>query len=106
VDPGWSVAVVVCANQRAPAHRRGSCGREAGQALRHWLRDRARAEGVRGDVVVHAGGCMDVCGSGTTVAVHAAGQPRRVFVVGSADVDREGLWQRVAEAIAAFPPER
>lgn len=69
---------------------------EAGRELRQWLRDRARAEGVRAQLVVHAGGCMDVCGKGTTVAILRP-DGRRVMVVGPGD--REALWAAIREAL-------
>lgn len=96
VTPGWRCAVVVCCNERPPGHPRGSCGERNGVALRDWLRDRARAEGQRGAIVVHRGGCMDVCGQGTTVAVHGEGG-RRVLCV--RDGDRELLWAAVVASV-------
>ncbi|MEZ4318017.1 MAG: hypothetical protein R3F61_10955 [Myxococcota bacterium] len=97
VDPTWSVAVVVCGNERAAGSSRGCCGRERGRELRMWLRDRARAEGIRSALVVHLGGCMDVCGAGTTVALHGRGGDRRVLVV--EPDDREALWHEVVRAV-------
>ncbi len=96
VHPSWSIAVTVCANQRPETSGRGCCGRERGRALRQWLRDRARAEGVRSRLVVHAGGCMDVCADGVTIALHFDGG-RRVFVVGEGD--REAVWAEVVRLV-------
>jgi predicted metal-binding protein len=96
VEPAWRCAVVVCGNERSADHPRGSCGAERAQSLRAWLRDRARQHGLKHELVVHRGGCMDVCGEGTTVAVHGEGG-RQVFVV--LPGDEAALWARVSESV-------
>lgn len=98
VDPTWRLAVLVCHNQRDSGSDRPSCGGVAGAPLRAWLRDRARAEGLRSAVLVARSGCLDVCsGRGTTVALLAAdGAPRRVLVV--REGEREALWDLVRDA--------
>lgn len=97
VDPGWRCAVVVCCNERPAGHPRGCCGEAAGAELRAWLRDRARADGLKRAVVVHRGGCMDVCGAGTTVGIHPREGVARILVVGPDD--REALWAAVAASV-------
>lgn len=77
VDPDWTTTVVVCCNERVG---RACCGRAAGEALRDTLRDWARQQGLKKDLVVHRGSCMGVCGAGTTVAVHTR-STREVWVV-------------------------
>jgi len=96
VNPSWTLTVVVCANERSPESGRRSCGKAAGRELRYWLRDRAREEGIRDAMVVHAGGCMDVCGLGTTVTLLGP-SVRRVWITGSQD--REALWDEVVGLI-------
>ena len=83
MNPGWTHTVVVCCNQR---QGRDCCGREAGEALRDALRDAARAAGVRKQLVVHRGSCMDVCGPGVTVAVHGP-EGRRMWSVRAGETD-------------------
>ncbi len=90
--------VLVCANERDRLSGRNSCGHAAGGALRKWLRDRARIEGIKGEVLVSTVRCLGICPDrGTTIAAlpdPTSGRERRVWVVETED-DWPAAWQQV-----------
>lgn len=98
--PRWHGAVFVCHNEREPGARRASCGLQAGAELRGWLRDRLRAEGLKGRILCTRSGCLDVCsGRGVTVALVPAGGERPVELLVVDVSDRERLWERVRSTL-------
>ncbi|MCB9671151.1 MAG: hypothetical protein H6736_07635 [Alphaproteobacteria bacterium] len=94
--PTWDLAVLVCCNQRPEGSRRGCCGREPGEALVGWLRDRSRADGLKHRMVIHRTGCLDACAGGTSVALLSASE-RSIVKVGPED--REAVWARVCDVL-------
>lgn len=93
VSAPWKAgAVLVCANEREPGAKKPSCGLERGSELRQWLKDRIKAEGLKGEILSVRTGCLGVCSAlGVTVAICPADGQRRVFVVDPVN-DREDLW--------------
>lgn len=95
IHPSWTLAVLVCCNQRPDGHRRSACGRIAGEGLVAALKDRARAAECRKRLVVHRVGCLDACGNGTTVAFLDRG--REIVKVDPSD--DQAVWRRVCDHI-------
>jgi hypothetical protein len=86
---------MVCANERDPALGRAYCGASEGSELRRWLKDRVRAEGLRGSVLALKTGCLGICSDfGVTVAIIPVGKPREIVVFPS-ECDREELWTTI-----------
>lgn len=96
ITPTWQTLVAVCTHQRPEGADRACCG-AAGQELRNWLKDRVRAEGLKGVVLATQSGCQDVCSPrGVTVTLRGAAAAHSVIVEGTED--REALWQAVCAA--------
>lgn len=62
--------VLLCNRQRPPGSRKPSCGHHGADALRDWLKDAMKAEGLWGDAArVAPVDCLDVCpNAGVVVA--------------------------------------
>jgi predicted metal-binding protein len=95
VKASWSSCVLVCAHERDPALGRAYCGAAKGSELRQWLKDRVKAEGLRGQVLVVKTGCLGICSDhGITVAVIPEAK-RRELVVFPAGADKAKLWATI-----------
>ena len=101
VKADWHGAVFVCCNERDPEEGRASCGEAAGSELRRWLKDRRRAEGLKGEILAARSSCLGVCSpQGITIAILPdPSRGDRELVVFPADGDREALWARVKEVL-------
>lgn len=94
----WRAGVVlVCGNERPPGAEKPSCGHERGTALRVWLKDRIKAEGLKGEILSSRTTCLGVCSAlGVTVEiVPIRGDGERVTLVVDPEADREELWDAV-----------
>jgi len=99
VDAKWTDCVMVCANERDPELGRAYCGASEGSELRQWLKDRVRAEGLRGKMLAVKTGCLGICADrGVTVAIVPEGK-RRELVVFPNECDREQLWETIASIL-------
>jgi (2Fe-2S) ferredoxin len=70
--PFYSCHVFVCTNVRPPNHPRGSCARKNSVELRDYMKDKAKAMGLKG-VRINASGCLDRCELGPDMVVYPDG---------------------------------
>jgi (2Fe-2S) ferredoxin len=70
--PFFRAHVFVCCNRRPDGHRRGSCAARGAEALRDYMKARAKELGLSG-VRVNMAGCLDRCEFGPTLVVYPEG---------------------------------
>ena len=70
--PFYRAHVFVCCNRRPEGHRRGSCAARGSEALRDYMKARAKELGVAG-VRVNMAGCLDRCEFGPTMVIYPEG---------------------------------
>jgi len=70
--PFYEAHVFVCCNRRPEGHRRGSCAARGSEALRDYMKARAKELGL-GRVRVNMSGCLDRCEFGPAVAIYPEG---------------------------------
>ncbi len=64
--------VFCCVNERAADHPRGCCKAKGSQALRDYMKNRAKELGVK-RVRINSSGCLDRCELGPTMVVYPEG---------------------------------
>jgi (2Fe-2S) ferredoxin len=64
--------VFVCCNRRPDGHRRGSCAARGSEALRDYMKARAKELGLAG-IRVNMAGCLDRCEFGPTLVIYPEG---------------------------------
>lgn len=62
----------VCCNRRPDGHRRGSCAARGSEALRDYMKARAKELGITG-IRVNQAGCLDRCEFGPTMVIYPEG---------------------------------
>jgi (2Fe-2S) ferredoxin len=62
----------VCCNRRPDGHERGSCAAKGSEALRDYMKKRAKELGLKG-VRVNMAGCLDRCELGPCVVIYPEG---------------------------------
>lgn len=70
--PFFEAHVFVCCNRRPDGHKRGSCAAKGSEALRDYMKARAKELGL-GRVRVNMAGCLDRCEFGPTLVVYPEG---------------------------------
>ena len=70
--PYFDCHVFVCTNTRPVDHPRGSCARKGSEDLRAYMKDKAKALGLKG-VRVNAAGCLDRCELGPNLVIYPEG---------------------------------
>lgn len=75
--PYYEAHVFVCCNRRPDGHRRGSCAAAGSEALRDYMKARAKELGLKG-VRVNMAGCLDRCEFGPTMVIYPEGVWYRV----------------------------
>ena len=70
--PYYRLHVFACTNARPAGHPRGSCAGRGAEALRDYMKARAKEMGLR-DVRVNSAGCLDRCELGPVVVVYPDG---------------------------------
>ncbi|MBP0444719.1 (2Fe-2S) ferredoxin domain-containing protein [Roseomonas sp. SSH11] len=71
--PLWfDVHLFVCTNRRPDGHRRGSCAARGGEALRDYMKARAKEMGLK-RVRVNSAGCLDRCEFGPAMVIYPEG---------------------------------
>jgi (2Fe-2S) ferredoxin len=70
--PYFRAHIFVCCNRRPDGHRRGSCAERGSEALRDYMKVRAKELGLRG-VRVNQAGCLDRCEFGPTLVIYPEG---------------------------------
>ena len=75
--PYYEAHVFMCCNRRPDGHRRGSCAAAGSEALRDYMKARAKELGLKG-VRVNLAGCLDRCEFGPTMVIYPEGVWYRV----------------------------
>ena len=70
--PYYEAHVFCCTNKRPAGHPRGCCSDKGSEGLRDYMKDRARALGLK-KVRINASGCLDRCELGCTIAIYPEG---------------------------------
>jgi (2Fe-2S) ferredoxin len=70
--PFFQAHVFVCCNRRPDGHRRGSCAERGSEALRDYMKVRAKELGLKG-IRVNQAGCLDRCEFGPTLVIYPEG---------------------------------
>lgn len=107
VNPSWKAGVVlVCSNERAPDADKASCGHDRATDLRGWLKDRIKAEGLKGQVLSSRTTCLGICSKlGVTVdIVPAPGRGTRRMLIVDPVADREALWAQIKACLITGEP--
>ncbi len=68
----YRLHVFLCTNRRPDGHPRGSCAAKGSEALRDYLKARAKELGLA-DVRINSAGCLDRCELGPTMVVYPEG---------------------------------
>ena len=73
-DPGfyYEAHVFCCTNRRPAGHPRGCCADKGSEALRDYMKDRAKALGLK-KVRINSAGCLDRCELGPSVVIYPEG---------------------------------
>ncbi|MGX9966475.1 (2Fe-2S) ferredoxin domain-containing protein [Roseomonas sp. F4] len=64
--------VFVCCNRRPDGHKRGSCAARGSEALRDYMKVRAKELGL-GGVRINQAGCLDRCEFGPVLVIYPEG---------------------------------
>lgn len=70
--PFYQCHVFFCVNRRAPGDPRGCCAEKGSQELRDYMKDQAKAMGLK-RVRINQSGCLDRCELGPSVVVYPDG---------------------------------
>lgn len=70
--PYYEAHVFCCTNRRADGHPRGSCAEKGGEALRDYMKSKAKALGLK-NVRINSAGCLDRCELGPTMVIYPEG---------------------------------
>ncbi|MDP9196430.1 MAG: (2Fe-2S) ferredoxin domain-containing protein [Pseudomonadota bacterium] len=70
--PYYRAHVFCCTNVRPEGHPRGSCGSAGSEALRNYVKARAKELGLEG-VRVNSCGCLDRCELGPVMVIYPEG---------------------------------
>lgn len=70
--PYYRAHVFCCTNRRPEGHPRGCCAEKDAEALRDYMKGRAKALGLK-DVRINSAGCLDRCELGPTVVIYPEG---------------------------------
>lgn len=70
--PYYRLHLFACCNRRPEGHRRGSCAEKGSEALRDYMKARAKELGIR-DVRVNSAGCLDRCEFGPALVIYPEG---------------------------------
>jgi len=83
--PYFTTHVFCCTNERAAGHPRGCCKEKGSEALRDYMKKKAKALGIK-DIRINAAGCLDRCELGPALVIY----PEGVWysVRSEADIDR------------------
>ena len=70
--PYYRAHVFCCTNERPAGHPRGCCKDKDAEALRNYMKARAKALGLEG-VRINIAGCLDRCELGPTMVIYPEG---------------------------------
>ncbi len=67
--PFYTCHVFCCLNLRSAGHPKGCCARKGSEALRRYLKAKAKELGLR-QVRINGSGCLDRCELGPTMVIY------------------------------------
>lgn len=70
--PYYEAHVFCCVNERPEGHPRGCCKKKGAEALRNYMKVRAKELGLK-DVRINQSGCLDRCELGPTLVIYPEG---------------------------------
>jgi (2Fe-2S) ferredoxin len=70
--PFFRIHLFACTNRRPEGHRRGSCAAKGSEALRDYMKARAKELGL-GGVRINSAGCLDRCEMGPVMVIYPEG---------------------------------
>ena len=70
--PFYDAHLFVCCNRRAEGHPRGSCAAAGSEALRDYMKRKAKQMGLK-KVRVNQAGCLDRCELGPCMVIYTEG---------------------------------
>jgi len=70
--PYYAAHVFVCCNRRAEGHKRGSCAARGAEALKDYMKARAKELGL-GAIRINQAACLDRCEFGPTLVIYPEG---------------------------------
>jgi (2Fe-2S) ferredoxin len=70
--PYYTHHVFCCTNERPEGHKRGSCKQKGAEALRNYMKARAKEEGMD-DIRINTAGCLDRCELGPVFVIYPEG---------------------------------
>ena len=70
--PYYKTHIFCCTNRRVADHARGCCAEKNAESLRGYMKDRAKALGIKGTRVNNAG-CLDRCELGPVMVIYPEG---------------------------------
>ena len=70
--PYYQAHVFCCVNERPAGHPRGCCKSKGAEALRNYMKARAKELGLK-DVRIDQSGCLDRCELGPTMVIYPEG---------------------------------
>lgn len=80
--------VFFCLNVRKPGHERGCCAEKNAEAMRHYMKDRAKQLGLN-RVRINQSGCLDRCELGPVIVIY----PEGIWYTYSTKADIEEILQ-------------
>lgn len=74
VDPAlfFDAHLFICCNRRPDGHSRGSCAAKGSEALRDYMKARAKELGLQ-NIRVNSAGCLDRCELGPCLVIYPEG---------------------------------
>ncbi|MEZ0369869.1 MAG: ferredoxin [Candidatus Sericytochromatia bacterium] len=99
--PKYLKHILICVNERAEGHPRGSCGRCGGPELRARFVQLISDHGLKGKVRASKTYCLDACELGPVVAIY----PDDVWYVGVAPEEVDAIFQQSVLADGVYAPK-
>ena len=99
--PKYSKHILICVNERAEGHPRGSCGRCGGPELRARFVQLIADHGLKGKVRASKTFCLDACELGPVVAIY----PDDVWYVGVSPNEADAIFQASVLGDGVYAPK-
>ena len=98
--PKYRKHILICVNERAEGHRKGSCSRCGGPELRARFVQLISDHGLKGQVRASKTYCLDACELGPVVAIY----PDDVWYVGVRPDDADAIFAASVLADGVYEP--
>ena len=70
--PFYDAHIFICTNRRPDGHKRGSCAAQGSEALRDYMKSRAKELAIP-NIRVNMAGCLERCEFGPAVVIYPEG---------------------------------